>query len=147
VISSPDKPLDVLLVEDDPADVLLVREAFEEGELRNRLFTAEDGVKAMEFLRQEGEHAGSPRPDLVLLDLNLPRKHGREVLAEMKDDPKLRSIPVIVLTTSDAHEDVVASYDAHANAYVQKPVDFDSFLDVVRQIDAFYLGIVKLPPQ
>jgi CheY-like chemotaxis protein len=138
-------PIEVLLVEDDPGDVLLIREAFEHNKLANRLHVVSDGVEALEFMRRSGEHAGAPRPDLVLLDLNLPRKDGREVLAEVKDDAALRTIPVVVLTTSQAEEDILRSYDLHANAYVTKPVDFDRFIGVVRQIDDFFVSVVKLP--
>ncbi len=139
------KSIDVLLVEDDPGDTLMIREAFEDNKVRNRLTCVTDGVQALEFLRREGEHAGAPRPDLILLDLNLPRKDGREVLAEIKGDETLRSIPVVVLTTSQAEEDVLRSYELHANAYVTKPVDFERFIDVVRQIDNFFVTVVKLP--
>jgi CheY-like chemotaxis protein len=139
------KSIDVLLVEDDPGDTLMIREAFEDNKVRNRLTCVTDGVQALEFLRREGEHAGAPRPDLILLDLNLPRKDGREVLAEIKADDSLRSIPVVVLTTSQAEEDVLRSYELHANAYVTKPVDFERFIDVVRQIDNFFVTVVKLP--
>ena len=137
--------IEVLLVEDDPGDVLMTREAFEQHKLRNTLHVVSDGVEALSFLRQEGEYANVPRPDLVLLDLNLPRKDGREVLAEIKADPQLRRTPVVVLTTSEAEEDVLRSYDLHANAYVAKPVDFDRFIDVVRRIDSFFVTVVKLP--
>jgi CheY-like chemotaxis protein len=138
-------PIEVLLVEDDPGDVLLIREAFEHNKLSNRLHVVSDGVEALEFMRRRGEHADAPRPDLVLLDLNLPRKDGREVLAEVKEDAELRTIPIVVLTTSQAEEDVLRSYDLHANAYVTKPVDFDRFIGVVRQIDDFFVSVVKLP--
>jgi CheY-like chemotaxis protein len=137
--------IDVLLVEDDPGDVLLIREAFEHNKVHNALHVAADGEQALAFLRREGEHAEAPRPDLILLDLNLPRKDGREVLAEVKDDPQLRTIPVVVLTTSEAEEDILRSYDLHANAYVTKPVDFDRFIEVVKQIDDFFVSVVKLP--
>jgi CheY-like chemotaxis protein len=137
--------IEVLLVEDDPGDVLMTREAFEEHKLRNNLHVVSDGVEALSFLRQEGEYADVPQPDLVLLDLNLPRKDGREVLAEIKADPLLRRTPVVVLTTSEAEEDVLRSYDLHANAYVAKPVDFERFIDVVRRIDSFFVTVVKLP--
>ncbi len=140
------REIEVLLVEDDPGDVVLVREAFEDHKLRNRLHHVADGEEALRFLRGEGDHAGAPRPDLVLLDLNLPRKDGREVLREVKGDDHLRSIPVVVLTTSEAEEDVLRSYDLHANAYVSKPVDFERFIDVVRQIDDFFVSVVRLPP-
>jgi CheY-like chemotaxis protein len=137
--------IDVLLVEDDPGDVLLIQEAFEDNKVRNRLHVASDGVEALAFLRREGEFADAPQPDLVLLDLNLPRKDGREVLAEVKGDETLQQIPVVVLTTSKAEEDVLRSYKLHANAYVTKPVDFERFIDVVRQIDEFFVTVVKLP--
>jgi CheY-like chemotaxis protein len=139
------KPIDVLLVEDDPGDTLMIREAFEDNKVRNRLTCVTDGVQALEYLRREGDHVGAPRPDLILLDLNLPRKDGREVLAEVKADDDLRTIPVVVLTTSQAEEDVLRSYKLHANAYVTKPVDFERFIDVVRQIDNFFVTVVKLP--
>jgi CheY-like chemotaxis protein len=135
------QPIAVLLVEDDPGDVVLIQEAFEHNKVRNRLHVVGDGVEAMAFLR----NGGGERPDLVLLDLNLPRKDGREVLAEVKSDPELRSIPVVVLTTSKAEEDILRSYDLHANAYVTKPVDFNRFIEVVRQIDEFFVTVVKLP--
>jgi CheY-like chemotaxis protein len=137
--------IDVLLVEDDPGDVLITREAFAENKLRNRLSVVSDGVNALQFLRREAEYADAPRPDLILLDLNLPRMDGHEVLAEIKSDSDLQRIPVVVLTTSDAEEDVLRSYDLHANAYVTKPVDFERFLGVVRQIDEFFVTVVKLP--
>ena len=137
--------IEVLLVEDDPGDVVLIREAFEHNKVYNALHVVSDGVQALEFLRREGDHADAPRPDLVLLDLNLPRKDGRQVLAEVKDDADLRTIPVVVLTTSEAEEDILRSYDLHANAYVTKPVDFDRFIEVVRQIDDFFVSVVKLP--
>lgn len=137
----------VLLVEDDPGDVLLIREAFSENKVGNVLHAVSDGVEAMSFVRGEGEYAGGERPDLVLLDLNLPRKSGSEVLAEIKGDPELATIPVIVLTTSDADEDVLDSYKLHANAYITKPVEFERFREIVHQIDDFFIGIVKLPPR
>jgi CheY-like chemotaxis protein len=140
-------PIEVLLVEDDPGDVLMTREAFEEHKVRNNLSVVNDGAEAVAFLRREGEYRDTPRPDLILLDLNLPRRDGREVLAEIKNDPELRQIPVVVLTTSAADEDIVRSYQLHANAYVTKPVDFDRFIDVVRQIDDFFVSVVKLPPR
>jgi CheY-like chemotaxis protein len=141
------EPIDVLLVEDDPGDTLMIREAFADNKVRNSLTCVTDGVQAMEYLRREGEYAGARRPDLILLDLNLPRKDGREVLAEIKGDADLFTIPVVVLTTSQAEEDVLRSYKLHANAYVTKPVDFDRFIQVVRQIDEFFVTVVKLPPQ
>ena len=137
--------VDVLLVEDDPGDVVLIREAFEFNKVRNALHTVSDGVEALDFLHRRGPYAGAPRPDLVLLDLNLPRKDGREVLEEIKADDDLRTIPVVVLTTSEAEEDILRSYDLHANAYVTKPVDFNRFIEVVRQIDEFFVTVVKLP--
>jgi CheY-like chemotaxis protein len=137
--------IDVLLVEDDEGDVLMTREAFEHHKLRNQLHVVPDGVEAIAFLRGEGKHAGAPRPGLILLDLNLPRKDGREVLEEIKSDETLRSIPVVVLTTSQAEEDILRSYNLHANAYVAKPVDFERFIDVIRQIDDFFVTVVKLP--
>jgi CheY-like chemotaxis protein len=139
------KPIEVLLVEDDPGDVVLVTEAFEHNKVHNRLHHVQDGVEALAFLRRDGGFADAPTPDLVLLDLNLPRKDGREVLAEVKEDPQLRRIPIVVLTTSKAEEDVLRSYDLHANAYVTKPVDFERFIEVVRQIDEFFVSVVKLP--
>jgi len=138
-------PIEVLLVEDDAGDVLLIREAFDDNKVANRLHVVSDGVEALQFMRREGQFADAPRPDLVLLDLNLPRKDGWDVLKEVKDDCTLRSIPVVVLTTSAAEEDVLRSYDLHANAYVTKPVDFDRFISVVRQIDQFFVSVVKLP--
>ncbi len=139
------RQVEVLLVEDDPGDVLMTREAFEDYKVRNHLHVVNDGVDALAFLRREGEHADAPRPDLVLLDLNLPRMDGREVLHEIKSDPDLASIPVVVLTTSEAEEDVLRSYSLHANAYVTKPVDFERFIKVVREIDDFFVTVVRLP--
>ncbi len=139
--------ISVLLVEDDPGDVLLIREAFADHKIGNLLSVVSDGVEAMKFVRGEGEYAGRERPDLVLLDLNLPRKSGAEVLAEIKSDPQLSTIPVIVLTTSQAEEDILGSYKMHANAYITKPVDFERFKAIVHQIDDFFIGIVKLPPR
>jgi CheY-like chemotaxis protein len=137
--------VDVLLVEDDPGDVVLIKEAFEYNKVHNSLHVVSDGVEALDFLYRRDGHEGAPRPDLVLLDLNLPRKDGREVLAEVKADRDLRTIPIVVLTTSEAEEDIVRSYDLHANAYVTKPVDFDRFIEVVRLIDDFFVTVVKLP--
>jgi CheY-like chemotaxis protein len=146
-VSQPDPlPIEVLLVEDDPGDVLMTKEAFEDHKLRNTLHVVSNGVDAMLFLRKEGAFAGSPTPDLVLLDLNLPRMDGREVLAAIKADEALRRIPVVVLTTSEAEEDVLRSYNLHANAYVTKPVDFEQFVQVVRHVDDFFLTVVRLPP-
>ena len=137
--------VEVLLVEDDPGDVLMTREAFAEHKVANQLSVVSDGVSAMEFLRREGAYAQAPRPDLILLDLNLPRMDGREVLGLVKEDPVLKHIPVVVLTTSEAEEDVLRSYALHANAYVTKPVDFERFIDVVQQIDEFFVSVVRLP--
>jgi CheY-like chemotaxis protein len=139
------QPIEVLLVEDDPGDVVLIQEAFEHNKVRNSLHVAGDGVEAMAYLRREGTHGEAARPDLILLDLNLPRKDGREVLSEIKADERLRTIPVVVLTTSEAEEDVLRSYDLHANAYVPKPVDFGRFIEVVRRIDEFFVSVVRLP--
>ena len=141
----PLKPIDVLLVEDDPGDTLMIKEAFADNKVRNRLSCVSDGVEALAFLRREGQYADAPRPDLILLDLNLPRKDGREVLEEVKADPELRTIPVVILTTSEAEEDVLRSYSLHANAYVTMPVDFERFIAVVRQIDEFFVEVVRLP--
>jgi len=139
------RPVEILLVEDNPGDVRLTIEALYDAKVRNNLSVAVDGVDALEFLRRQGAHAEAPRPDVILLDLNLPRKDGREVLAEIKNDPDLRSIPVVVLTTSSAEEDIVRSYNLHANCYITKPVDLDQFIKVVRAIDNFWLAIVSLP--
>ncbi|WP_433083835.1 response regulator [Dactylosporangium sp. CA-052675] len=140
-------PIEVLLVEDDPGDVLMTQEAFEEHKVRNKLNVVQDGEEALAYLRREGKFADATRPDLILLDLNLPRVDGREVLQVIKEDQDLRRIPVVVLTTSQADEDILRSYSLHANAYVTKPVDFDSFIAVVRQIDEFFVSVVKLPPR
>jgi CheY-like chemotaxis protein len=137
----------ILLVEDDPGDVLLIREALAEHKVGNTLAVVSDGVMAMEYMRGEGEYAGTERPELVLLDLNLPRKSGSEVLAELKSDPRLAMIPVVVLTTSKAEEDVLRSYRQHANAYITKPLDFERFKQIVYQIDDFFIGLVQLPPR
>ena len=139
------EPTDVLLVEDDPGDVLMTREAFEHFQIANTLHVVGDGEQAMRFLRKTGDYSGMPTPGLILLDLNLPRRNGLEVLAEMKADDDLLSIPVVVLTTSQAQEDILRSYALHANAYVSKPVDFDRFVGVIGQIDEFFLSLVKLP--
>jgi CheY-like chemotaxis protein len=135
----------VLLVEDDPGDVLMTREAFAHYRIRNPLHVVGDGEQAMQFLRQDGEYADVPRPGLILLDLNLPKRNGLEVLADLKSDAKLLSIPVVVLTTSQAEADILRSYALHANAYISKPVDFDKFMDVIRQIQRFFLTLVQLP--
>ena len=140
------QPIEVLLVEDDPGDVQLTKEAFEEHKVRNRLTVVSDGVDALAYLRRDPSvYPDAVRPDLILLDLNLPRRDGREVLAEVKNDPELRRIPIVVLTTSQAEEDILRSYDLHANAFVSKPVDFDRFVEVVRQVDEFFFTVVRLP--
>ncbi|CCG09038.1 response regulator [Pararhodospirillum photometricum] len=139
--------MDILLVEDNPGDARLASEAFKEGGLPTILHMVQDGIEAMAFLRREPHYSTVPRPDLILLDLNLPRKDGREVLAELKQDPDLKRIPVIVLTTSQAEADIMRSYDLHANCYIVKPVDFDQFIDVVRGIEQFWCTLVKLPPR
>ena len=140
------KLADILLVEDNPGDVRLAIEALKESKLLNKLYQVEDGIKAMAFLRQEGEYSDVPRPDLVLLDLNLPRKNGREVLAEIKADETLKRIPVVILTVSRAEEDVLKSYNLHANCYISKPFDMEQFVKVVKSIENFWFSIVKLPP-
>lgn len=139
--------IEILLVEDNPADVRLTQEALKESKVANNLHTVGDGLDALRFLRREEEFAEAPRPDLILLDLNLPRKSGREVLEEVKEDQDLRRIPVVVLTTSEAEQDIVRSYELHANAYIRKPVDFDQFTEVVRLIEDFWFTVVKLPPK
>ncbi|MEU4822122.1 response regulator [Actinomadura citrea] len=139
------QPITVLLVEDDPGDELMTREAFEHNKVGNTLQVVRDGAEALDFLYKRGDHAGAPHPDLVLLDLNLPKRDGREVLEEIKSDPELASIPVVVLTTSSAEEDILRSYKLHANAYVTKPVDFDQFIKAIRQIDDFFVTVVRLP--
>jgi len=139
------RPIDILLVEDDPGDVLITREALELSKVTNNLAVVNDGEQALAYLRQQGDFADATRPGLILLDLNLPRRDGREVLAEIKADPELRRIPVVVLTTSQAEEDILRSYDLHANAFVSKPVDFDRFVEVVRQVDEFFFTVVRLP--
>jgi len=143
-VSGATVPIEVLLVEDNPADVRLTVEALKDAQVRNRLSVVSDGVRAMAFLRREGEYAAAPCPDLILLDLNLPRKDGREVLEEIKSDRALSHIPVVVLTTSQAEQDVLRSYQLRANAYVTKPLDLDRFLTVVRSIEHFWLEIVRL---
>ena len=141
------RPVEILMVEDNPGDIRLTVEALQEGKVRNNLHTVEDGVEALAFLRREGRYAGVPRPDLVLLDLNLPKKTGPEVLAEIKSDPDLRRIPVVILTVSQAEQDIVKSYNLHANCYITKPVDLDRFLEVVQSIENFWLTVVMLPPR
>jgi CheY-like chemotaxis protein len=141
------RPAEILLVEDNPGDVRLTREALVDGKVWNNLHHAADGVEALDFLRQRGKFAGAPRPDMILLDLNLPKKGGREVLADIKADPMLQSIPVVVLTTSKAEEDVLQSYGLHANCYIVKPIDLDQFIRVVQSIKSFWLCIVRLPTE
>jgi CheY-like chemotaxis protein len=140
-------PVEILLVEDNPGDVRLTQEALRDAKVCNRMHVARDGVEALEFLRRTGAHKDAPRPDLILLDLNLPRKDGREVLADVKADPELRRIPIVVLTTSKAEEDILRAYNLNANCYITKPVDFEQFVHVVKSIEAFWLTIVKLPPR
>ena len=141
------RPVEILLVEDNPGDVRLTREALTEAKVRNRLHVAEDGVEAMDFLRRRGPFANAVRPDLILLDLNLPKKDGREVLEEVKGDAALRQIPVVILTSSQAEEDIARAYSLRANCYVSKPVDLDQFIAVVKSIENFWFTIVKLPPE
>ncbi len=136
---------EILLVEDNPADVLLTQEAFAESKIRHHLWCVPDGEEAIQFLRHQGNFADVPRPDVVLLDLNLPKKDGREILAEMKEDPSLREIPVIVLTTSQAEQDIFKAYKLHANCYLTKPIDVDEFINKIRSIEDFWLSIVRLP--
>jgi len=143
---NPVRPIDILLVEDNPADVRLTREALREAKVINSLHVVEDGMEALDFLHKRARYANSPSPDLILLDLNLPRKDGREVLAEIKQDENCKLIPVVVLTTSSAEEDIVRSYNLHANAYVTKPVDLRQFLEVIRVLEEFWLAVVTLPP-
>jgi chemotaxis family two-component system response regulator Rcp1 len=141
------RPIEILMVEDNPGDVRLTVEALKEGKIRNNFHTVEDGVEALAFLRHQGPYASAPRPDIVLLDLNLPKKNGREVLAEIKEDPDLRRIPVVILTVSQAEQDILKSYNLHANCYITKPVDLDQFLEVVKSIENFWLTVVMLPPR
>lgn len=144
-IGATSKAIEILLVEDSPGDVRLTQEVLKEAKVRNKLHIVNDGVEALTFLRREGKYANSPRPDLILLDLNLPKKDGREVLGEIKSDENLRRIPVVILTISKSEEDVLKSYDLHANCYITKPVDLNQFLKVVKSIEEFWLTIVKLP--
>ncbi|MFD5901157.1 response regulator [Streptomyces microflavus] len=144
-MNSPVQPIEVLLVEDDPGDELMTREAFEDNKIRNTLHVVRDGQEALDFLYRRGEYTEAPRPDLVLLDLNLPKYDGRQVLEQIKSDPELALIPVVVLTTSSAEKDILRSYKLHANAYVTKPVDLDQFIAAVRQIDEFFVTVVRLP--
>jgi chemotaxis family two-component system response regulator Rcp1 len=141
------KIIDILLVEDNPGDVRLAQEALRESKMRNKLFVVDDGIEAMAFLRQEGKYAHAPRPDLILLDLNLPKKSGQEVLTEVKTDESLKRIPVVVLTVSNAEQDILRCYNHHANCYITKPLDFNQFMEVTRMIEGFWLTIVKLPPK
>jgi len=141
------KTIDILLVEDNPGDVRLMLEALKESKIRNNIFVVEDGVEAMDFLLRKGKYVNSPRPDLVLLDLNLPRKSGREVLAEIKSDASLKRIPVVVVTVSRHEEDILKAYELHANCYITKPIDFSQFIKITKSIEEFWLEIVKLPPK
>jgi CheY-like chemotaxis protein len=140
------KPIEILLVEDNPGDVRLTVESLKEATVMNNLSVVGDGVEAMAFLRRNGVYANAPKPHLILLDLNLPKKDGYEALAEIKQDPRLKLIPVVIVTGSDAERDIVGSYDLHANAYVAKPVDLDQFMDVIRSVESFWLSVAKLPP-
>ncbi|MFQ3476962.1 response regulator [Halonotius sp. F2-221B] len=140
-----DKPVEILLAEDNPGDVVLTRKALEQGKLANNLHVTTDGVDALEFLRQDGEYEDAPRPDLILLDLNMPRKDGQEVLEELRADDELRRIPVVVLTSSESEEDIVRSYELNANAYLTKPVDFDGFVEIVNRLENFWFQVVKFP--
>jgi chemotaxis family two-component system response regulator Rcp1 len=139
------EPIEILLVEDNPGDIRLTQEALKDSKLHNNLSVARDGVEAMDFLKQRDGYNDAPRPDIILLDLNLPRKDGREVLQEIKDDPRLRLIPVVVMTTSEDEEDILKSYQLHANCYITKPVDLDRFITIVKTIENFWFQIVKLP--
>ena len=141
------RPIDILMVEDNPGDVRLAHEAFKEAKILNEVHVVEDGVEALAFLRRQGKYANVVRPELIMHDLNLPTKDGREVLAEIKEDPDLRRIPVVILTVSKAEEDIIKTYDLHANCYITKPVDLDGFMEVVKAIDGFWLTVVKLPPK
>jgi chemotaxis family two-component system response regulator Rcp1 len=140
------RPIEILLVEDNPGDARLVKEALKDGKVLNELHVVGDGVEALDFLRRKGVYAGAVHPDLILLDLNLPKKSGHEVLAEIKDDPDLKRIPVVVLTVSKAEEDIMITYNLHGNCFITKPIDFDQFVHVVKAIEDFWLTIVKLPP-
>lgn len=145
-MNNAEKPIHILLVEDNPGDMRLTVEALKEGKVRNEMSWAKDGVEALDFLYRRGSFADAETPDLILLDLNLPKKNGREVLEEIKNDPKLKAIPVVVLTTSRAEEDILRSYELHANCYIIKPVDLDKFMAVIKAIDHFWLSIVTRPP-
>ncbi len=146
-MTTPLQPIEVLLVEDDPGDELMTREAFEENRIGNRLHVARDGEEALDFLHQRGDHAQAPRVDLILLDLNLPKYDGRQILEHIRSDPELTHTPVVILTTSSAEEDIMSSYKLHANAFVTKPVNVNRFIAAVRQIDDFFLTVVRLPRQ
>ncbi|MFB3765617.1 MAG: response regulator [Methanotrichaceae archaeon] len=141
------EPIEILMVEDNPGDVRLAQEALKDSKVINRMSVVVDGIEALEFLRKQGKYKNAPDPDMILLDLNLPRKDGREVLAEIKGDPQLKHIPVVVLTTSEAEQDIVRSYNLHANCYIVKPVGLDEFMEIVSSIEDFWLTIVKLPPK
>ena len=141
------RPIEILLVEDNPGDVRLTKEALKEGKVMNVLNTVEDGEEALAYLRRQGPYAQATRPDLVLLDLNLPKKSGREVLAEIKEDPDLKRIPVVILTVSEAEQDIIKSYNLHANCYITKPVNLEQFIEVVKSIEDFWLTVVLLPPR
>lgn len=141
------EPVEILLVEDNPGDIRLTLEVFKEGEVRNEISVVNDGVEALAYLRREDRYADASRPDVILLDLNLPKKDGREVLAEIKQDPDLKCIPVVILTTSLAEQDIFKTYNLHANCYVNKPVDLERFMTVVKSIEMFWFNVVKLPPQ
>lgn len=141
------RPIEILLVEDNPGDVRLTVEALRDSKVQNKLYVAEDGMEATAFLRREGKYADAPRPDLILLDLNLPKKDGPEVLAEIKEDPALKHIPVVILTSSKAEEDIIKTYNLHANCYVTKPIDLEQFITVVKSVRDFWLTIVKLPTE
>lgn len=141
------RPIEILLVEDNPGDVRLTQEALKEGKVMNVLNTVSDGEEALAYLRRQGRYARTTRPDLILLDLNLPRKSGQEVLAEIKDDPDLRRIPVVILTVSEAEQDIIKSYNLHANCYITKPVNLEQFMEVIRTIEDFWLTVVMLPPR
>lgn len=143
--SSREKPIEILIVDDNEGDLRLAKEGFKKNKIRNRIHSVEDGVEAMEFLRKEGKYTNVPRPDLILLDLNLPKKDGREVLEEIKNDETLKSIPVVILTISKAEEDILKTYNLHANCFITKPIDYKQFIKVVNSIENFWLAIVKLP--
>ena len=147
IIRNNGKPIEILLVDDNPGDVRLTVEAFKEHNVHNHLNVVEDGMKAIAYLKQQAPYENALRPDVILLDLNLPKKDGREVLAEIKQDPHLKRIPVVILTTSKAEEDILKTYNLHANCYITKPVEFDEFIRVVKSIENFWLRVVKLPPE